>query len=321
MTELDIARHVPNLDPHLHVWGWEIPVYLFLGGMAAGAMILTALLSAPRGARPGPWGGVAAEDRSPSGRLLPLLAPVLVSLGMAALFLDLANKLNVWRFYLAFRWTSPMSWGAWILLVVYPVTLLHALASLEAGEAERLAARAGPLAGLVRRARGLAVRRAAALRRWAIGTGVALGVYTGILLSTLGARALWGSALLGPLFLVSGLSTGAALLMLFRVTPAERRFLARWDLLAIGLEVALLALFLVGLVTGDRQSQGAASLLLGGPFTAQFWALVVISGLAVPALLEGLEARLHLRATWIAPALVLVGGLSLRWIFVAAGQL
>jgi formate-dependent nitrite reductase membrane component NrfD len=147
MTELDIARHVPNLDPHLHVWGWEIPVYLFLGGMAAGAMILTALMSAPRGARPGPWGGVAAEDRSPSGRLLPLLAPVLVSLGMAALFLDLANKLNVWRFYLAFRWTSPMSWGAWILLVVYPVTLLHALASLEAGEAERLAARAGPLAG------------------------------------------------------------------------------------------------------------------------------------------------------------------------------
>jgi formate-dependent nitrite reductase membrane component NrfD len=79
MTELDIARHVPNLDPHLHVWGWEIPVYLFLGGMAAGAMILTALMSAPRGARPGPWGGVAAEDRSPSGRLLPLLAPVLVS--------------------------------------------------------------------------------------------------------------------------------------------------------------------------------------------------------------------------------------------------
>jgi formate-dependent nitrite reductase membrane component NrfD len=104
------------------------------------------------------------------------------------------------------------------------------------------------------------------------------------------------------------------------VTAEERRFLARWDLVAIGLEALLLALFLVGLAAGDRQSQGAAALLLGGRFTAQFWALVVVVGLAVPALLEGLEMRLHLRATWVAPALVLVGGLSLRWILVAAGQ-
>ncbi len=145
-------------------------------------------------------------------------------------------------------------------------------------------------------------------------------MYTGILLSTLGARALWGSALLGPLFLVSGVSTGAALLMLFRVSPEERSFLARWDLAAIGVEVLLLLLLLVGLASGGAASRGAAELLLGGRFTAQFWALVVIAGLAVPAALELLETRLHLRATWIAPALVLVGGLSLRWILVAAGQ-
>ena len=35
----------------------------------------------------------------------------------------------------------------------------------------------------------------------AIATGVALGIYTGILLSALGARPLWSSAILGPLFL------------------------------------------------------------------------------------------------------------------------
>ncbi|HET8541388.1 MAG TPA: NrfD/PsrC family molybdoenzyme membrane anchor subunit [Anaeromyxobacter sp.] len=308
MHELDIARHSRFVDPQLHVWGWEIPVYLFLGGMAAGAMILTALMAA----RP---------ERSRVARWLPFAAPVLVSIGMGALFLDLANKLHVWRFYLAFRWTSPMSWGAWILIVVYPVTLLQGLAALADDQVEWLAGRAGPLAGLVRAGRAFALPRERALRTWAVGAGIALGVYTGILLSTLGARALWGSALLGPLFLVSGLSTGAALLMLFRVTPEERHFLARWDLLAIGLEVALLALLLVGLATGDAQSRGAADLLLGGRFTAPFWALVVIAGLAVPAALELLETRLHLRATWVAPALVLAGGLSLRWILVAAGQL
>ncbi len=307
MHELDIARHSRFVDPQLHVWGWEIPAYLFLGGMAAGVMILAALMAA----RP---------DRSRAARWLPFAAPVLVSLGMGALFLDLANQLHVFRFYLAFRPTSPMSWGAWILIVVYPVTILQGLAALADDQVEWLAARAGPLAGIVRAGRALALRREASVRRWAVGTGIALGVYTGVLLSTLGARALWGSALLGPLFLVSGVSTGAALLMLFRVTPEERSFLARWDLLAIGLEAALVVLLLVGLASGDAQARGAAALLLGGRFTAQFWTLVVICGLAIPAALELLETRLHLRATWIAPALVLVGGLSLRWILVAAGQ-
>ena len=29
-------------DPH--IWGWEIPVYLFLGGLSAGLMIIAALV-------------------------------------------------------------------------------------------------------------------------------------------------------------------------------------------------------------------------------------------------------------------------------------
>src|SRR5512144_114912 len=124
MTEIDIARHSYPIDPVLHVWGWEIPVYLFLGGMAAGVMILSSLLSLRR------------EERSPAARWLALAAPALVSLGMVALFLDLAHKLYAWRFYLAFRWTSPMSWGAWILLLVYPASLGLALAGLSEGEAQ-----------------------------------------------------------------------------------------------------------------------------------------------------------------------------------------
>lgn len=310
MNELDIARHNHLVDPGLHVWGWEIPAYLFLGGLAAGVMVLTALLLA----RPG--------ERSRALRWLPFAAPLLVSAGMAALFLDLEHKAFVWRFYLAFRWTSPMSWGAWILVLVYPVTLLFGLASLDEGQADRVAALAGKvgLAGLVRRARALAPIASRRLAWAHLGTGVALGVYTGILLSALGARALWASALLGPLFLVSGLSTGAALMLLFPVSPEERRFLVRWDLLAIGLEVVVLILFLVGLTTAGAAGRQAAGLLLGGRFTAQFWSLVVIAGLAIPVLLETLEARLHYRVTAVAPLLVLGGGLALRWILVAAGQ-
>jgi len=310
MNEIDIARHSRLIDPQLHVWGWEIPVYLFLGGMAAGLMILDAALRMKR------------EERSPAARWLAFAAPALVSLGMGALFLDLAQKLHVWRFYLAFRWTSPMSWGAWILLVVYPVSLAAALGGLDAAQAERaiaFSARFG-LGGLVRAVRARGVAHAPALRWASIGTGVALGVYTGVLLSTLGARALWSSALLGPLFLVSGISTGAALLLLFPLSDGERHLVGAWDRVAIGLEVAVLLLFLAGLATSGADGRAAAGLLLGGGFTAPFWALVVVGGLGVPFLLGVLEARLRLRMTLAAPVLVLVGGLALRWILVLAGQ-
>jgi formate-dependent nitrite reductase membrane component NrfD len=310
MTELDVARYSNQIDPHLHVWSWEIPVYLFLGGMAAGTMILTALLAMRKG------------ERSPAARWLSFAAPVLISVGMGALFLDLAHKLFVWRFYLALRWTSPMSWGSWILVVAYPVTLLFGLSSLSEEQFDGVMrrCRVARIGRLLRRARAFAAGHSRRLAWWNLGTGVALGVYTGILLSTLGARALWNSALLGPLFLVSGLSTGAALMMLFRVTDEERHFLVRWDVLAIGIEFALILFFLVGLTTSGAAGRDAAGLLMGGRFTAQFWTLVVIGGLLVPALLETLESRLHYRMTVIAPLLVLAGGFALRWIFVAAGQ-
>lgn len=306
MTEIDIARHSLLIDPQLHVWGWEIPAYLFLGGMAAGLMFLSSLLHARAG------------ERSRTARWLPLAAPALVSLGMLALFLDLAHKTHVWRFYLAFRWTSPMSWGAWILLVVYPVSILFGLATLGDADVEAIAQRLPRRT--VRALRELALRRARGLRIANLVVGVGLGGYTGVLLSTLGARALWGSALLGPLFLVSGISTGAALAMLLRVSPEERAFLARADVHAMGLELALLSFFLVGLVTSGEAGRAAAGMLLGGPFTAPFWALVVVAGLVVPSSLELLERRLHLPATRVAPALVLLGGFALRWILVAAGQ-
>ena len=41
MIELTTTRANHLVDPALHVWGWEIPVYLFLGGLVAGMMIIS----------------------------------------------------------------------------------------------------------------------------------------------------------------------------------------------------------------------------------------------------------------------------------------
>lgn len=267
-------------------WGWEIPVYLFLGGAAAGVMIASSLLAL----RGGPV--------STRVRLLAFAAPILVSVGMGALLLDLSYKLHVLRFYAALRWTSPMSWGAWILVLVYPVTIAFGLSPFNAALAR--------------------FRRPLAVANLALGAG--LGVYTGILLSTLVARPLWNSALLGPLFLASGASSGMALLLLFRLPDSERHALARWDLCAIGAELALIALFLLGLASGGESSAGALALILGGRYTAVFWSLVIVAGLLVPFALDALSHRVRRPIPAVAPVLVLVGGFALRWILVSAGQ-
>ena len=107
-----------SIDPSLHVWGWEIVVYLFLGGLVAGIFVLAAALELRFGR--------AAAVRAL--RLVPFAALALLSAGMLALWLDLAHRLWAWRFYAFFRPTSPMSWGAWILVLVYPAGLLSASA-------------------------------------------------------------------------------------------------------------------------------------------------------------------------------------------------
>ena len=54
MLEISTTRHNPLVDPVLSVWSWEIPVYLFFGGMIAGMMILAGInmLKLLKGERP-----------------------------------------------------------------------------------------------------------------------------------------------------------------------------------------------------------------------------------------------------------------------------
>ena len=106
LLETVTTRGNPQIDPSLHVWGWQIVLYLFLGGLVAGIFILTAALELKSGER--------ARTRALSA--MPFVALLLLSLGMLFLWLDLEHRFWAWRFYAAFRPTSPMSWGAWILV-------------------------------------------------------------------------------------------------------------------------------------------------------------------------------------------------------------
>jgi len=305
VTELTTTRANHLVDPGLHVWGWEIPVYLFLGGLVAGMMVISGYFL---------FSGRWKNTRS-ACFVLPGLSILLLSAGMFALFLDLEHKPFVWRLYTTFEPLSPMSWGAWILVLVYPALAANLLLRLP----EPLR-RAAP--GLARLSDRL-IEKPAALR-W-IGSmnmiwGGLLGIYTGVLLSALGARPLWNSALLGPLFLVSGLSSAAAFVHLIAPDPGERELLAKADNGFLVTEIVFLALFLIGLLSSTQAHIAAADLLISGPFGAFFWVVVVGLGILIPLVIQLQAVEHRVAHTPVAPLLVIAGGLALRFVIVQAGQ-
>lgn len=309
MQELTSTRLNPLVDPHLHVWHGEVALYLFLGGIVAGMMVVTGLLTLRK----------KHEEPSRAMAMLPLAAPILLSLGMFFLFLDLEHKLNALRFYLVFKPLSPMSWGSWILLVVYPVVILQAWTTVPGDVRDAVLRRLGRFAFLAKGSDwALANTRRVALVSMI--AGASLGIYTGLLLGTMGARPMWNSAILGPLFLTSGLSTAAAFMLLYRLSDRERSLLGKLDMGLISVELILVSLWMIGLSTGSQISQDGLASIIGGPYTTAFWVLVVALGLITPLFAEWLEIKHGTVPGRSAALMVLAGGLALRWILVYGGQ-
>ena len=303
------ARDNALIDPGLHIWTWEVAMYLFLGGLTAGIMIFAALMTLRNKDEVAPF----ATTR------LAVLAPIVLSLGMTTLFMDLEHKLFVYRFYTSFEITSPMSWGAWILIIIYPVSVLQILSTLRRGFA--------PLASYVDRLTiGQAVldwceRYRRQIAAAVIPFAVVLGIYTGILLSAFGARPFWNSGVLGVLFLVSGMSTAAALVVLMARQRSEKELFTWIDVVLIAAEIGLVALSLISLASGSGQHIDALQLVMGGPYTYAFWVLFVGIGLLIPLLLEILDlSGVSKSLAMLAPVLVLIGGYALRQVVMDAGQ-
>ena len=305
IRELVTTRHNELVDPLLKIWGVEIAIYLFLGGMVAGMMIILGYFL---------FKGRHKELRC-SCALLPGLCIVLLSLGMLALFLDLEHKWYFWRMYLTFKPASPMSWGAWILLLVYPVLLAALFLRLP----EPLKVSFPSIKSIVEKS----LENAALVKFIGISNmvlGAMLGIYTGILLSALGARPLWNSALLGPLFLVSGLSTAAAFVHLIARDPYERVLLAKADNGFLGTELLVIILFITGLLSSTEVHMNAVKLILNGPFAPVFLVFVVCLGIVIPLFVQSLAVSHRIRHTPVAPIMVIAGGFILRLVIVYAGQ-
>jgi formate-dependent nitrite reductase membrane component NrfD len=293
------------VDPQLNVWHWQIPLYLFLGGMAAGILAIAALYFI-RGRE---------KDYRTAVRITPFLAPVLLVLGLIALFIDIRHKMFFWQLYTNIKLQSPMSWGAWTLLVITPVSFVWSALHIR-----DIFPRWDWKYKWLNDLEAFFNKHKKTLAWVMLSYAIILGIYTGILLSAFNARPLWNTSILGPLFLASGLSAGAAATLILSKDKAERKQFARIDLVIIGIELFLIIHMFMGFLASTQVQIEAAKMFLGGPYTMSFWIFVVILGMILPSILEIMELKkFHIPA--ILPAiLVIFGSLMLRFIIVYAGQ-
>lgn len=286
--------------PH---WRWLIVLYFFIGGIAGGSFFLAALLDL--------FGTIQDRPIVRTGYYVAFLGAVVSGI---LLTVDLGHPERFWHMLIQservlpmFKYWSPMSVGAWGLLLFSGLALLATLGALhEAGQMRWTLLRplhGGVIGSLIAVLGGLC--------------GLFLAGYTGALLSVTN-RPLWADTTwLGLLFLLSGASTAAALLMLFGLlrgarTSATVHWLARMDRGTLILELLALIILTVSFSPVLRLWMNVWGLLL--------LVGVVLAGILLPLSLEWrprLLGRLSLPAGAV---LVLLGGFLLRAIVILSSE-
>ncbi|HHC80727.1 MAG TPA: nitrite reductase [Flavobacteriia bacterium] len=300
------GRNIPHIDPTLEIWHFPISLYLFLGGMAAGIIFFASLFTV-----------LKKEKETPTAvKSAMILAVVAISVGLIALMYDLTHLPYVWQLYMTIRIESPMSWGAWVLLIITLISFLWVFSYLP-----EMFPKLNIKFDFLKKFQAFLIQNRRVMAMVLLPLSVVLGVYTGILLSAFNARPLWNNAILGPLFLTSGLSTGAAAIILFSKNHFERRLFSKIDLALIILELALIVHMLMGMYAGSAVQLEALDIFINGEFTVMFFVFVVILGLIFPALLESVELMGYKVPVVIPTLLILMGGLIFRMVMIEAGQL
>jgi protein NrfD len=275
-------------------WRWWIVLYFFIGGIAGGSFFLASLLYL--------LGRPADRPLVRLGYYVAFWGTVISGI---LLIVDLQRPLRFWHMLiesntgnLMFKAWTPMSVGAWGLLLFGLFAALAALAS--AREEERV--RWGP---------GFVVRSGFRTLVAIIGgiLGFFLAGYTGVLLSV-SNRPVWAdSPMLGLLFLVSAASTAAATLILLArrrdtVDAVSLGKLAEFDKWALVLELIAIVAFLITL--------GAAIQVF-----LSVWGFVLLVGVIGLGIVIPLAMGLGWMKRWTgkpatAAGLVLLGGFLLR---------
>lgn len=271
------------------VWGWQPALYLFLGGMGAGAFVMAAVL----------------HLRSKAKNSLIVCASMWAAtisliVGLLLLLMELITPLRgllMWQSFSHFTsWMTYGAWGAFCAIIVFGLSALLATRPINAWLAVRWKWFASHECGL---RKGLSIA--------GICLGVFVAFYTGMLLMASGSVPFWDTLLLPALFTASAFDTGIALIEVIAVALAKReafdheakRFMERSVVIIVLIETVVLVAFLASMLFGEASSPSgtaaaaSASMFVSGSLAPWFWILVVVAGLILPLLmaLRGLAAK------------------------------
>lgn len=302
-----------------HYWEWPIATYLFLGGLGGGIFCLAAVFSffvAPSIAASTAVTPYVITMVQQAFALPCLIAIVALAFGCFLLVFELGQPLVFPRVFL--KSTSIICWGARILSICLICGFLW-FCSFVPWEWF------SPIANLLTPARDVLLGLAGF-------TGFCIMLYTGILLSSLKAHSFWATPALPVLFTVSALSTACAAISLaiggwpapytleaLVVAEVVHGIIHTVDVILVVAElVVILVMVLSFLGAGNTTAKAVAMRWVKGRTAGFFWIGMICIGLLIPEFLY--VATGGLASGVVAPILVLIGGLLLRFLVVFSDE-
>ena len=286
-----------NVFPQ-ETFGTLIAIYFYLTGLSAGSFVLSTLAYV-----------FGMERFKPIGKIGVILAALFLVMAPLALLIHVGQPFKAWHLFVHLNVTSPITWGSF-LLTLYPINCVIYGWFMFKGNKKmtRIFGTIGiPLAVFVHG-------------------------YTGFILALGKARALWNTALMPFLFLVSAMVSGIALMILISIVKdrffSKGKAVNRDLVFSLGNLLAamiLIDLFLVlsdvlVLLVSHSEAQDVARLILQGKFGILFIGVENVMGKIIPALILLIPRLRNLTTVTISSVLVVVGIFFMRYVVVLGGE-
>lgn len=294
------------------LWGWVVAVYLFLGGLGAGAFCTAALV------------GLLTRERFKSTvRFGAWASTIALAVGTLFLLIDVGKPFRAIVLFRSFvNFGSWMTIGAWLLFGAILLNGLYALFWTE-----RILGWFAKLWQPLRDKRGLIRGVLAAV---GLPVNLAVAIYTGVLLGVLPFRPFWHTWLLPTLFTASALSTGGVGVAAYEhVRDGGKRInglvraIGGSHLTLIVVEVVIWAVYLGTMLNGTPDMARSAQMVMSGALAPLFWVVMVGLGLVLPFLVHTMQlsrlVELPQAVFLLSIVTALIGGWTLRFVVLSAG--
>lgn len=312
-----VPFHTPNL-----VWDSSIAIYLFLLGISSGALLLSVLYKRHR--------KIEKPSENWVIRAGAILAPSTIIIGLLLLIFHLARPWTFWKLMFNYQFNSVMSMGV-VLFQVYMAAVFVWIGIIFKNELAALIARFAPKLGFINRVIRFCERFTNPLELFLLLLAIALGAYTGFLLSALISYPMLNNPVLPALFLASGTSSGIAAIFLMILIIGklsghsdEVHFMHKFEVPVMFVELFLIICFVAGLYFGGGQKLEALHAALSGFWGWIFWVGVMLIGIFIPLagnLMASEKLKYDRNFIIILSILDLIGVLCLRYFVLYGGQL